>query len=288
MTDPSTSGRAAAVLPRVEGRPVVMGVVNVTPDSFSDGGEWFEPQAAVDHGRLLMAQGADIIDVGGESTRPGAERPSVQEELRRVLPLIEVIAAEGATVSVDTMRAVVASRALAAGASIVNDVSGGLADPDMVRVVAQAGVPFVAMHWRGHSVEMQGRAVYDDVVAEVCAQLAARRDALLAAGVAPDGLVLDPGLGFAKLAEHNWSILARLDVLQQLGHPVLVGASRKSFLGRLGVPEGGVPRPPAERDAATAATSVIASLAGVWGVRVHDVPATRDALAVVSAVREHS
>ncbi len=288
MTDPSTSGRAAAVLPRVEGRPVVMGVVNVTPDSFSDGGEWFEPQAAVDHGRLLMAQGADIIDVGGESTRPGAERPSVQEELRRVLPLIEVIAAEGATVSVDTMRAVVASRALAAGASIVNDVSGGLADPDMVRVVAQAGVPFVAMHWRGHSVEMQGRAVYDDVVAEVCAQLAARRDALLAAGIAPGGLVLDPGLGFAKLAEHNWSILARLDVLQQLGHPVLVGASRKSFLGRLGVPEGGVPRPPAERDAATAATSVIASLAGVWGVRVHDVPATRDALAVVSAVREHS
>lgn len=288
MTDPSTSGRAAAVLPHVEGRPVVMGVVNVTPDSFSDGGEWFEPQAAVDHGRLLMAQGADIIDVGGESTRPGAERPSVQEELRRVLPLIEVIAAEGATVSVDTMRAVVASRALAAGASIVNDVSGGLADPDMVRVVAQAGVPFVAMHWRGHSVEMQGRAVYDDVVAEVCAQLAARRDALLAAGIAPGGLVLDPGLGFAKLAEHNWSILARLDVLQQLGHPVLVGASRKSFLGRLGVPEGGVPRPPAERDAATAATSVIASLAGVWGVRVHDVPATRDALAVVSAVREHS
>jgi len=288
VTDPSTSGRAAAVLPRVEGRPVVMGVVNVTPDSFSDGGEWFEPQAAVDHGRLLMAQGADIIDVGGESTRPGAERPSVQEELRRVLPLIEVIAAEGATVSVDTMRAVVASRALAAGASIVNDVSGGLADPDMVRVVAQAGVPFVAMHWRGHSVEMQGRAVYDDVVAEVCAQLAARRDALLAAGVAPGGLVLDPGLGFAKLAEHNWSILARLDVLQRLGHPVLVGASRKTFLGRLGVPEGGVPRPPAERDAATAATSVIASLAGVWGVRVHDVPATRDALAVVSAVREHS
>jgi dihydropteroate synthase len=288
VTDPSTSGRAAAVLPHVEGRPVVMGVVNVTPDSFSDGGEWFEPQAAVDHGRLLMAQGADIIDVGGESTRPGAERPSVQEELRRVLPLIEVIAAEGATVSVDTMRAVVASRALAAGASIVNDVSGGLADPDMVRVVAQAGVPFVAMHWRGHSVEMQGRAVYDDVVAEVCAQLAARRDALLAAGIAPGGLVLDPGLGFAKLAEHNWSILARLDVLQQLGHPVLVGASRKSFLGRLGVPEGGVPRPPAERDAATAATSVIASLAGVWGVRVHDVPATRDALAVVSAVREHS
>ncbi len=279
---------AGSGLLRVEGRPVVMGVLNVTPDSFSDGGEWFEPQDAIDHGRLLMAQGADIIDVGGESTRPGAERPSIEEELRRVIPLIEVITAEGATVSIDTMRAVVAERALAAGASIVNDVSGGLADPDMVGVVADAEVPFVAMHWRGHSTDMQSRAVYDDVVTEVCEALAGRRDALLAAGVAPDGLVLDPGLGFAKLAAHNWSILARIDALQQLGLPVLLGASRKTFLGRLGVPKGAAPRPPAERDAATAATSVIAALAGVWGVRVHDVPSTRDALAVVAAVREHS
>jgi len=288
VTGPAAPGRAAVVLPRGEGRPVIMGVVNVTPDSFSDGGEWFEPQDAIDHGRLLMAQGADIIDVGGESTRPGAERPSVEEELRRVLPLIEVIAAEGAMVSIDTMRAVVAERALAAGASIVNDVSGGLADPDMVGMVADARVAFVAMHWRGHSAGMQSRAVYDDVVTEVCAELAARRDALLAAGVAPEGLVLDPGFGFAKLADHNWSVLARLDALQRLGHPVLVGASRKAFLGRLGVPEGGSPRPPAERDAATAATSAIAALAGMWGVRVHDVPSTRDALAVVTAVREHS
>jgi len=279
---------AGSGLLRVEGRPVVMGVLNVTPDSFSDGGEWFEPQDAIDHGRLLMAQGADIIDVGGESTRPGAERPSIEEELRRVIPLIEVITAEGATVSIDTMRAVVAERALAAGASIVNDVSGGLADPDMVGVVADAEVPFVAMHWRGHSTDMQSRAVYDDVVTEVCEALAGRRDALLAAGVAPDGLVLDPGLGFAKLAAHNWSILARIDALQQLGLPVLLGASRKTFLGRLGVPKGAAPRSPAERDAATAATSVIAALAGVWGVRVHDVPSTRDALAVVAAVREHS
>ncbi len=279
---------AGSGLLRVEGRPVVMGVLNVTPDSFSDGGEWFEPQDAIDHGRLLMAQGADIIDVGGESTRPGAERPPIEEELRRVIPLIEVITAEGATVSIDTMRAVVAERALAAGASIVNDVSGGLADPDMVGVVADAEVPFVAMHWRGHSTDMQSRAVYDDVVTEVCEALAGRRDALLAAGVAPDGLVLDPGLGFAKLAAHNWSILARIDALQQLGLPVLLGASRKTFLGRLGVPKGAAPRPPAERDAATAATSVIAALAGVWGVRVHDVPSTRDALAVVAAVREHS
>jgi len=275
VTPPPAPSRAGAGLPQVEGRPVIMGVVNVTPDSFSDGGEWFQPQDAIDHGRLLMTQGADIIDVGGESTRPGAERPSVEEELRRVLPLIEVIA-------------VVAERALAAGASIVNDVSGGLADPDMAGLVAQAGVPFVAMHWRGHSAGMQSRAVYDDVVAEVCAELALRRDALLSAGVAEEGLVLDPGLGFAKLADHNWSILARLDTLQQLGHPVLVGASRKTFLGRLGVPEGGGPRPPTARDAATAATSTIASLAGVWGVRVHDVPSTRDALAVVTAVREHA
>jgi dihydropteroate synthase len=286
MTVGFTGGTAG--LPHAEGRPVIMGVVNVTPDSFSDGDEWFEPQDAIEHARLLMAQGADIVDVGGESTRPGAERPSVEEELRRVLPVIEVIADEGARVSVDTMRAVVAHRALAAGASIVNDVSGGLADPGMVGVVVDAGVPFVAMHWRGHSAGMQSRAVYDDVVAEVCAELAARRDALLEAGVAADGLVLDPGLGFAKLADHNWSILARLGALRQLGHPVLVGASRKAFLGRLGVPAHGPARPPAERDAATAATSAVASLAGVWGVRVHDVPSTRDALAVVAAVRGHS
>lgn len=288
MSSAPAPGRPGGALPRPTGRPVVMGVVNVTPDSFSDGGEWFEPADAIEHGRLLMAQGADIIDVGGESTRPGAERPSVQEELRRVLPLIEVIATEGATVSVDTMRAVVAERALAAGASIVNDVSGGLADPDMVPLVAGAGVPFIAMHWRGHSTDMQTRAVYDDVVAEVCAELTERRDVLLAAGIDGADLVLDPGLGFAKLTHHNWAVLARLDALLQLGQPVLVGASRKTFLGRLGVPADAPPRPPAERDAATAATSVLAALAGVWGVRVHDVPSTRDALAVVSAVREQS
>lgn len=288
MNSAPAPGRPGGGLPRPEGRPVVMGVVNVTPDSFSDGGEWFEPADAIEHGRLLMAQGADIIDVGGESTRPGAERPSVQEELRRVLPLIEVIATEGATVSVDTMRAVVAERALAAGASIVNDVSGGLADPDMVPLVAGAGVPFIAMHWRGHSTGMQTRAVYDDVVAEVCAELTERRDVLLAAGIDGADLVLDPGLGFAKLPHHNWAVLARLDALLQLGQPVLVGASRKAFLGRLGMPADRPPRPPAERDAATAATSVLAALAGVWGVRVHDVPSTRDVLAVVSAVREQS
>lgn len=260
-----------------------MGVVNVTPDSFSDGGEWFEPHAAIAHGREIVAQGADIVDVGGESTRPGAQRPSVAEELRRVLPVIAALAADGAVVSIDTMRAVVARQAVEVGASIVNDVSGGLADPDMVPLVAELGCPYVAMHWRGHSTDMQSRAVYDDVVADVCRELAARRDVLLAGGVQPEGLVLDPGIGFAKGAEHNWALIAHLESVMALGHPVLLGTSRKTFLGRIGVAEGAPARPPADRDAATTATSVLAALAGVWGVRVHDVPPTMDALAVVAA-----
>ncbi len=274
-------------LPYAAGRPVVMGVVNVTPDSFSDGGEWFEPHAAIAHGREIVGQGADIVDVGGESTRPGAERPSVEEELRRVLPVIAALAADGTVVSVDTMRAVVAHQALEVGASIVNDVSGGLADPDMVPLVADLGCPYVAMHWRGHSTDMQSRAVYADVVTDVCRELALRRDALLAAGVRPEVLVLDPGLGFAKEAAHNWTLLAHLEAVRALGHPVLLGASRKTFLGRIGVPDGATPRPPGDRDAATAATSVLAALAGVWGVRVHDVPSTMDALAVVAATAAH-
>lgn len=269
------------------GRPLLMGVVNVTPDSFSDGGEWFEPAAAVAHGREVRAQGADVVDVGGESTRPGAQRPSVEEELRRVLPVIRALAEDGVVVSVDTMRAAVAEQALAAGAAIVNDVSGGLADPQMAPLVAEVGVPFIAMHWRGHSADMQSRASYADVVADVCAELGARRDALLDAGIRPEHLVLDPGLGFAKNPAHNWTLLAHLDALLALGHPVMVGASRKTFLGRIGVPADAPARPPAERDAATAATSVLAAQAGVWGVRVHDVPSTRDALAVVGAVQAH-
>ena len=271
---PTTSG----------GRPLVMGVVNVTPDSFSDGGQWFEPEAAVTHGRELLAQGADLLDVGGESTRPGADRPPVEEELRRVLPVIEALAAEGATVSVDTMRAEVAVRAIEAGARIVNDVSGGLADPAMATVAAESGLPFIAMHWRGHSRDMQDRAVYSDVAAEVCAELEERVEHLLAAGVARENLVLDPGFGFAKLAAHNWSLLRHLEQVVGLGYPVLVGTSRKAFLGRLGLPEGSDPRPPRERDAATAATSVYAALAGVWAVRVHHVPPTLDALRVAAAV----
>lgn len=274
-------------LPYAVGRPVVMGVVNVTPDSFSDGGEWFEPYAAIAHGREIVAQGADLVDVGGESTRPGAERPSVEEELRRVLPVIAALAADGTVVSVDTMRAVVARQALEAGASIVNDVSGGLADPDMVPLVAEVGCPYVAMHWRGHSTDMQSRAVYDDVVVDVCRELAERRDVLLAGGIRPESLVLDPGLGFAKGPAHNWSLIAHLEAVRALGHPVLLGASRKTFLGRIGVLDGAPPRPPADRDAATAATSVLAALAGVWGVRVHDVPSTVDGLAVVASTAAH-
>lgn len=278
---------ASRALPYAVGRPVVVGVVNVTPDSFSDGGEWFEPHAAITHGRVVVAHGADIVDVGGESTRPGAERPSIAEELRRVLPVVVALAADGVVVSVDTMRADVARAALDAGASIVNDVSGGLADPDMVPLVAEVGCPYVAMHWRGHSTDMQSRAVYADVVADVCRELAERRDVLLAGGVRPERLVLDPGLGFAKLSEHNWSLLAHLEAVLALGQPVLVGASRKAFLGRVAVADDAPPRPPADRDAATAATSVLAALAGVWGIRVHDVPPTRDALAVVAAMRAH-
>jgi dihydropteroate synthase len=265
---------------------VVLGVVNVTPDSFSDGGRWFTAGAAVAHGLDLLEQGADILDVGGESTRPGADRPIRQEELHRVIPVIRELSRAGARVSVDPMRASVAAEAVEAGASIVNDVSGGLADPDMARVVADAGVPFVVMHWRGHSDVMQDRTSYDDVVADVCRALSDRVADLCARGVGRDQLIVDPGFGFAKLAGHNWSLLAHLDAVQSLGLPVLVGTSRKTFLGSLGVADGEAPRPPGQRDTATAATTVIAGLAGVWGVRVHDVASSVEALRVVAAVED--
>ncbi len=265
-------------------RPLVMGVVNVTPDSFSDGGEWFDTDVAIEHGHALLAQGADLIDVGGESTRPGAERPSEEEELRRVIPVVAALAAAGATVSIDTMRARVAVRALDVGARMLNDVSGGLADPAMVPLAAESAVPYVAMHWRGHSADMQSRAVYDDVVAEVCAELRQRMDALLEEGVREENLVLDPGFGFAKTAEHNWSLLRCIDDVVGLGPRVLVGTSRKAFLGRVGRDPGAV-RPPRERDVATATTSLYAALHGVWCVRVHDVAGTVDALDVAQAIQ---
>jgi dihydropteroate synthase len=272
-------------LPRPAERCAVMGVLNVTPDSFSDGGRYRDLGAALDHARQMRAEGADLIDVGGESTRPGAERVPAAEEIRRVLPAITALAAEGVTVSVDTMRAAVAAAAIEAGAGMVNDVSGGLAEPDLLRVVADAGVPLVLMHWRGHSRDMQALAHYRDVVADVRRELGERVDAALAAGVAEGNLVIDPGLGFAKNAEHNWSLLRRLDVLTATGLPVLVGASRKSFLGALLADPDGVPRPAREREDATVATTVLAALAGAWGVRVHRVAGNLDAVKVAAAYR---
>lgn len=265
--------------------PLVMGVVNVTPDSFSDGGMWLEPDRAIEHGLELARQGADLVDVGGESTRPGAERPAVEEELARVLPVVRALSARDVTVSVDTMRADVAEQALTAGATIVNDVSGGLADPAMAPLVARTGVPFVVMHWRAHSATMDQLARYDDVVTDVVAELGERVAALTAAGIATDQLILDPGFGFSKDAGHNWQLLAGLDQIVAMGYRVLVGASRKRFLGRL-ADDTAEPLPPTERDAATAATSVLAAQAGAWAVRVHDVPGTRDALAVLRRVRD--
>jgi dihydropteroate synthase len=267
--------------------PLVMGVVNVTPDSFSDGGRYDTVEAAVAHGLGLLSDGADILDIGGESTRPGATRPLVAEELARVVPVITELAASGALVSVDTMRAEVAEAAVAAGAGIVNDVSGGLADPEILRVVAATGVRYVAMHWRAHSDRMTDYATYDGpggVVAAVRDELAARVEAVLAAGVAADRVVLDPGLGFAKGAAHNWALLRHLDDLAGLGHPLLVGASRKSFLGRLLASSDGVERPVDEREHATTALTVVLAQAGVWGLRVHDVRSCRDALRVLEAL----
>jgi dihydropteroate synthase len=258
-----------------------MGVVNVTPDSFSDGGRWDTTDAAVAHGRRLLDDGADILDIGGESTRPGATRPVVEEEVGRVVPVIGALAADGARVSVDTMRAEVAEQALAAGATIVNDVSGGLADPRILDVVARAGATYVCMHWRGHSDHMQEHASYDGpggVVSAVRDELCRRVDAVRAAGVADDRIVLDPGLGFAKKARHNWALLRGLSVLEELGFPVLVGASRKSFLGTLLAGADGSPRPVDQRESATTALTVLIAQQGVWGLRVHDVRAARDAL----------
>lgn len=259
------------------GRTLVMGVVNVTPDSFSDGGRFLEAERAVTHGLRLRADGADLVDVGGESTRPGAARPDVAEELRRVLPVVRDLAAAGVPVSVDTMRAQVAAAALEAGATLVNDVSGGKADPDILRVVAEAGTPYVLMHWRAPSAVMQQHTRYDDVVADVRDELAAQLDVALAAGVRVEQVVLDPGLGFAKDPEQNWTLLAGLETLADLGRPLLVATSRKRFLGEL---LGG--REPAGRDAATTATTALLAEAGVWAVRVHDVAAAADAVRVVA------
>jgi dihydropteroate synthase len=261
-----------------------MGVLNVTDDSFSDGGRYLDTDDAVAHGVAMAAQGAGIVDVGGESTRPGATRIDPRVETSRVVPVVKELAAQGITVSIDTMHADVAQAALQSGARIVNDVSGGRADPAMAPLLAEAGVPWVLMHWRSVSSDRPHRAShYRDVVAEVRAELLASVDDAVAAGVDPDNLVIDPGLGFAKTGQHNWALLRALPQLVDTGVPVLLGASRKRFLGTLLADPDGSPRPPDGRETATAVISALAALHGVWGVRVHDVRASVDALKVVEA-----
>ena len=259
-----------------------MGVLNVTPDSFSDGGQWASTDAAIEHGLLLHAQGADLIDVGGESTRPGATRVAPEHEQRRILPVVTELASQGLRVSIDTLNAATALAAAKAGASIINDVSGGLADPGMAAVAADTGLTYVAMHWRAHAQQMDARSDYGDVVTDVIAELRARVDALTAAGVARENIVLDPGLGFSKTTEHNWQLINRLDAFAELGLPVMVGASRKRFLAGV-LP---VDAPVLGRDLPTAVISVLAAQAGAWAVRVHDVAATRTALNVLASVRQ--
>lgn len=267
------------------GRALVFGVLNVTPDSFSDGGAHPDAPAAIAAGLALHATGADVVDVGGESTRPGAERVSADEERARVLPVVAGLATAGVPVSIDTMRAEVALAAIAAGAVIVNDVSGGAADPGMLPAMAATTTPYILMHWRGHGRQMAARAVYADVVADVVAELDERLTACDRAGVARDRVVLDPGLGFAKEADHNWALLHSLDRLAALGQPLLVGASRKRFLGALLADAQG-PRDVTHREAATTAITALAAAAGAWAVRVHDARAGADAVRVAAAWRD--
>ena len=248
---------------------IVMGILNVTPDSFADGGRHNDFEAAVHHGHEMLAEGVDIIDIGGESTKPGVERVSEEEELARVIPVIKELAKTGVRISIDTMRASTARAAISAGAQIINDVSGGLADPEMLPTAAQLGVPYIAMHWRGHSKDMNSRAVYGDVVKDVIAELQERVNAALDAGINKNSLILDPGIGFAKEAHHNWEIIDSIDQFVALGYPVLVGGSRKRFLGGDN---------PDEREAATIELTKRLSTSGIWGVRVHSVKAHKDVL----------
>lgn len=261
-------------------RTIVMGILNVTPDSFADGGRYENLESAVARGLLMMGEGADIVDVGGESTRPGARRISEEEELRRVLPVIQELSSRGAVLSIDTMRASVAKQAIAAGALIVNDISAGLSDPQMLREVASLGTPYIAMHTRGESRDMATRAIYKDVVKEVVAELEERVAAILAAGIGREKIVLDPGIGFAKEAEHNWTLLNHLEKIEAIGFPVLVGASRKRFLGVLVGSD-----KPDDREAATIALTTLLAERGTWGVRVHNVKSHLDAIAVTGKLQ---
>ncbi|RFA12569.1 dihydropteroate synthase [Subtercola boreus] len=256
-----------------------MGVVNVTSDSFSDGGRWLRTEAAVAHGLELAAAGADIVDIGGESTRPGAHRVAPAEEQARVLPVIRSLAEQGVAVSADTMNASTARLAVEAGAIIVNDVSGALADPDMISTMIALGVPLLVSHWRGHSDVMSSHATYDDVVSEVAHELEYRVAELIVRGVAPSNILVDPGLGFAKNSEHNWKVLGHLERLVAFGLPVVVGASRKRFVGEL--IEKGAPMD--ARDFPSAVIAALVAQHGAWAVRVHDVALTKSALVVAEA-----
>ena len=263
-------------------RTLVLGILNVTPDSFADGGKFLEPAAAIMQGRKLITEGADIIDVGGESTRPGAERVSAEEELKRVIPVITELVKDGAVVSVDTTRAEVAKAAIKAGATYVNDVSGGLADEKMAQLIAaNPKVQYIVMHWRGESKDMQSKAIYKDVVKEVKDELDDRVSELIKAGVQAEQIILDPGIGFAKEAEHNWQILQNIERFQLLGYPILVGASRKRFLGELINAKNAD-----DREAASIALTAELARLNIWGVRTHSVKPHRDAIAVADRLRK--
>ena len=248
---------------------IVMGILNVTPDSFADGGRHNSFEAALKHGEEMLAEGVDIIDIGGESTKPGADRVPEIEELNRVIPIVKALASRGARISIDTMRASTAKAAVEAGAQIINDVSGGLADPEMLPTAANLKVPYIAMHWRGHSKDMNSRAVYGDVVKDVISELQERISAATDAGITRDNLIIDPGLGFAKDAHHNWEIIDSIDQFVALGYPVLIGGSRKRFLGG---------DDPDSREAATIELTKRLSTSGIWGVRVHSVKPHKEAL----------
>ena len=263
-------------------RTLVLGILNVTPDSFADGGKFLEPAAAIMQGRKLITEGADIIDVGGESTRPGAERVSAEEELKRVIPVITELVKDGAVVSVDTTRSEVAKAAIKAGATYVNDVSGGLADEKMAQLIAaNPKVQYIVMHWRGESKDMQSKAIYKDVVKEVKDELDDRVSELIKAGVQAEQIILDPGIGFAKEAEHNWEILQNIERFQLLGYPILIGASRKRFLGELINAKNAD-----DREAASIALTAELARLNIWGVRTHSVKPHRDAIAVADRLRK--
>ena len=263
-------------------KTLVMGILNVTPDSFADGGKYLTTKEAVNHGRQLLAEGADIIDVGGESTKPGVDRVSEATELERVIPVIEELLKEGAIISVDTMRSNVAKEAISKGVSYINDVSGGLADEKMLSIIsANPSIQYIVMHWRGHSKVMQQNAVYKDVVKEVKEELDERVTSLINQGVSPEQIILDPGIGFAKEPEHNWEILKNIERFQLLGYPLLIGASRKRFLGEL-VNANSTD----DREAASIALTTELARLNIWGVRTHSVKPHRDAIAVIDRLRK--